>query len=167
MTRNLHIEFKRDESKAPPNRVWVNSNDVTDDIRSAEVSMEASKVSSIPEVRAALLGFQRRLGCVGKTVLEGRDIGTIIFPDADLKLFLTASSEERAKRRLKDLAASGKPHPNLDELKVQIEKRDSDDSSRKVAPLKKASDAVELDTTNLNLDEVVEKAYQAAKAKGL
>jgi cytidylate kinase len=118
--------------------------------------MAASRVSSIPEVRAALLSLQRRLGCQGRTILEGRDIGTVIFPDADVKFFLNASVDERAKRRLIELEALGSDVPSFHEVKAQIEERDRTDSTRAVAPLKKAQDAIEVDTSQMTLDQVVD-----------
>lgn len=165
LAREMHLEFKRDKRRNPSNRIFANGKDVTDRIRTPEVSMAASLVSSIPEVRAALLGLQRRLGCVGKTILEGRDIGTVIFPDADVKFFFVASIEERAKRRLMELEAAGADTPSFEELKHQMEIRDKGDSSRKTAPLKKADDAIEIDTTQFTLDEVVKKVEQIVRSK--
>ena len=127
--------------------------------------MAASRISSLPEVRSSLLGLQRRLGCVGKAILEGRDIGTVIFPDADIKFFLSASVDERAKRRLIELEASGADAPSFEEVKSQIIQRDYGDSTRKIAPLKIASDAIELDTSSMTLDEVVKSMECLAKSK--
>jgi cytidylate kinase len=157
LAKSLHLEFKRMAKKNPANRIFANGKDVTDFIRTPEVSMAASKVSAIPEVRAALLGLQRRLGCAGKSILEGRDIGTVIFPDADVKFFLSAAVEERAKRRLIELEAAGADAPSYEEIKRQIIERDHGDSTRAIAPLKRAPDAIELDTTDLTLDQVVSK----------
>jgi len=157
IAKSSHIEFKRIETLEPKNRVFVNGEDVTGFIRTEEVSLAASKASSVVGVRSALLGMQRLLGCAGKTILEGRDIGTVIFPDADVKFFLTASSHERAKRRFEELNRSGKLSQTLEEIQFQIEKRDSDDSNREIAPLKKADDAIEIDTTQLSLNQVVQK----------
>lgn len=165
IAQNAHIEFFRDPAKNPANRIKINSRDVTEQIRTPEVSMVASKVSAIADVRSALLGLQRRLGCVGKTILEGRDIGTVIFPDADVKFFLIASVEERSKRRHLELQASSKPIPSLAEIQKQIQERDHGDSTRSVAPLKKAEDAVELDTTRLSLDQVVDVMIQKIREK--
>ncbi len=153
---SLHFEFLRDESKNPVNRVFSNGNDVTEFIRTPEVSMLASQISAFAGVRAALLGLQRRMGCVGKSILEGRDIGTVIFPDADVKFYLTASVDERAKRRLAELETTGKDVSSFEEVKKQIELRDRGDQSRAVAPLRKASDAIEVDTSEMSLDEVVQ-----------
>ncbi len=155
LAHSVHLEFKRLLGKNPANRIFANGMDVTEFIRTPEVSMMASQVSAIPDVRAALLGLQRRMGCVGRTILEGRDIGTVIFPDADVKFFLNASVEERAKRRLAELEASGSDAPSFEEVKAQISVRDKGDSTRAVAPLKRAADAIELDTSELTLDEVV------------
>lgn len=156
IARDTHLEFHRVPEKNPANRILANSQDITDFIRTPEVSMLASRVSAIPEVRAALLGLQRRMGCSGNTILEGRDIGTVIFPDADVKFFLTACVEERAKRRLAELEAAGADAPSFEEVKNQIIERDQGDSTRAVAPLKKAKEAIEVDTSKMTLDEVVE-----------
>lgn len=166
LARNTHLEFRRIEGKNPANRIFANGEDLTDFIRTPEVSMAASRVAAIPEVRAALLGLQRRLGCVGRTILEGRDIGTVIFPDADLKFFLTATIEERAKRRMIELEALGNDVPSYEELKAQIALRDQGDAGRAIAPLKKAADAIEIDTSQLTLDQVVaEMVKQASRLK--
>ncbi len=155
LARSVHLEFKRQPKKNPANRIYADGKDLTDLIRTPEISMGASRVSAIPGVRAALVGLQRRLGCVGRTILEGRDIGTVIFPDADIKFFLTASVEERAKRRLAELEAAGKDAPSFEEVKTQIADRDRADSTRAIAPLKRADEAVEVDTSEMTLDEVV------------
>ena len=163
IAKSTHLEFKRDKRKNPANRITANGSDVTPRIRTPEVSMAASIVSAIPEVRAALLGLQRTLGCVGKTILEGRDIGTVIFPDADVKFFLTASLEERAKRRLAELEASGSDTASFEEIKTQIKERDEGDSTRAVSPLRMAEDAIRIETTNLTLDEVVQEMASGAR----
>lgn len=157
LSRSVHLEFHRIEGKNPANRIFANGSDVTDFIRTPEVSMVASRISAVPEVRAALLGLQRRMGCVGRTILEGRDIGTVIFPDADVKFYLTASIEERAKRRLFELEGAGADVPSFEEIKKQMVERDHGDSTRAVAPLRKSPDAIELDTSNMTLDQVVDK----------
>lgn len=155
IAKKTHLEFRRVPGKNPANRIFAEGRDVTDFIRTPEVTLSSSRISALPEVRAALLGLQRRLGCVGRTILEGRDIGTIIFPDADVKFFLSASVAERAKRRLIELEASGVDVPSFEEVKAQITERDRGDSNRAVAPLKKAVDAIEVDTSQMTLDEVV------------
>jgi len=136
LARTVHLEFRRLAGMNPSNRIFANGVDLTARIRSAEVSMAASLVSAVPAVRAALLGLQRRMGCVGRAILEGRDIGTVIFPDADVKFFLTASVQERAKRRLAELEAAGADAPSFEEVRQQIEGRDRGDSTRAVAPLR-------------------------------
>jgi cytidylate kinase len=165
IARSAHLEFRRVEGKNPANRLFADGRDVTDFIRTPEVSMASSRVSAVPDVRAALLGLQRRLGCQGRAILEGRDIGTVIFPDADVKFFLTASVEERAKRRLIELEAAGSDAPSFEEVKRQIVERDHGDSTRAVAPLKRASDALEVDTSRLTLDEVIAKMEAIARER--
>lgn len=159
------FEFKREPKRNPANRLYVNGRDVTGLIRTPEMSMMASKVSAIPGVRAALKELQRTLGLSSPSILEGRDIGTVIFPDADVKFFLTASIEERAKRRLSELEAQGGEVPSFEELREQIRVRDEGDSTRAIAPLRKAEGAIEIDTTKFTLDEVVETMAQAIRTK--
>jgi len=130
--------------------------DVTKDIRTPEMSDGASRVSALPEVRAALLGIQRRLGAQGGVVVEGRDIGTVVFPDAGAKFFLTANSDERARRRVAELQAAGRP-ADFATTRAEMQERDARDSGRAVAPLRQAADAVAVDSSGLTPDEVVEK----------
>jgi cytidylate kinase len=165
IARTAHLEFKRDITKNPPSRIWANGRDVTDSIRTPDVSMWSSRVSAVPGVRAAQLGMQRRLGSVGRTVLEGRDIGTVVFPDADVKFFLTATSDERARRRLAELQASGKSTPSFEELRAQIVERDTADAGRAVAPMRRAEDALEIDTSAMTLEQVVSRMETLARAK--
>ena len=161
----IELEFKFAPRRNPKNRIFANGKDVTPFIRTPEVSLAASAVSGIPAVRTALLGLQRKLGCQGPSILEGRDIGTVVFPDAQIKFFLSASVEERAKRRLDELEATGADVPSYEEIKAQIAARDHADSTRAVAPLKKAADAIEIDTTHLTLDEVVALLLKTAKER--
>ena len=142
----------RGEGRPP---LFVDGEDRSADIRAPIISQGASRVSAHPEVRAALLGVQRRMGEGGGVVLEGRDIGTVVFPNADVKVFLTASAAARARRRCDELRSSG-VEADLTEVQREIEERDARDAGRQVAPLKAADDAVRLDTTGLDLDEVVE-----------
>jgi cytidylate kinase len=165
LAREAHLEFRREASLKPANRVIVNGADVTERIRTPEMGMASSRVSGIPGVRAALLGMQRRLGCAGRTVLEGRDIGTVVFPDADVKFFLSASAATRAKRRHAELLQKGGSVPSLEEIQRQIEERDHQDSTRAVAPLKKADDAIEIDTSGLTLEQVVAEMERLAREK--
>lgn len=165
IARSVHLEFRRIAGKNPANRIFADGKDLTDFIRTPEVSMASSRISAVPEVRSALLGLQRRLGCAGKSILEGRDIGTVVFPDADIKFFLTASPDERAKRRLIELEAAGVDAPSFEEVKSQIIERDRGDMARAVAPLKKANDAVEVDTSNMTLDEVVKSMESQVRTR--
>lgn len=136
--------------------VFVNGDDVSDKIRTPEVSMAASKVSAIPAVRAFLFDLQQKIARENNVIMDGRDIGTVVLPNADLKIFLTASPEARADRRFKEL--KDKPDaPTYDEVLSDIIKRDHDDSTRAIAPLKQAEDAVLCDTTSLSLEESVDK----------
>lgn len=165
LARKVRLEFRRMVDKNPANRILADGRDLTDFIRTPEVSMAASQVSAIPEVRSALLGLQRAMGSIGRTILEGRDIGTVVFPDADVKFFLTASVDERAKRRLAELEASGKDAPSFEEVRRQIASRDLGDSTRQIAPLKKAEDAIEVDTSEMTLDEVVREMERLARQR--
>ncbi len=159
------LRFERKPKLNPSNRIFANEVDITSHIRTPEISMGASRVSAIPEVRKALVSLQRTMGESGRSILEGRDIGTVIFPDANVKFFLTASISERAKRRLAELEASGADAPSYEEIKRQIAARDQGDMTRAVAPLRRADDAIELDTTNYTLDEVVDWMETQVRAK--
>ncbi|MBE6715835.1 MAG: (d)CMP kinase [Ruminococcaceae bacterium] len=143
-------------------RVILNGEDVSRDIRLPEASMAASNVSAIPEVRSFLLDMQKKFARENNCLMDGRDIGTVILPDAELKIFLTASPEVRADRRYKELIEKGTPKA-YDELLEEIKVRDYNDSHRAVAPLKPAEDAVIVDTSEMSLDEVVEKIISLAK----
>lgn len=129
--------------------------DVTAAIRSPDISQGASKVSAVPGVRAALLGIQRRLGARG-VVAEGRDMGTVVFPDAPHKFFLTADLSTRAARRAAELATGSEPAPTLEDVARDIAERDARDSGRETAPLRQADDAVAIDTSGLGIDAVIE-----------
>ncbi len=144
-------------------RVFLDGRDVTEKIRSPEVTSLVSVVSAHPKVRDEMVKKQRELGKDGGVVMDGRDIGTVVFPDADLKIFMNADVKERARRRQKEMKAQGFD-VDIDEIIKDIEERDRLDSTREVGPLKKADDAFEIDTTNLTIDEQVEivlkKAYE-------
>ena len=139
--------------------VRVLGQDVSTAIRSQSVGLAASQVSQFPEVRAALLDMQRQLGCDGGVVLEGRDIGSVVFPDAEAKFFLTASTRVRAERRRGELAEKGNA-PSLEEVEREVEERDRRDSMRSVAPLIRADDAVVVDSSELGIDEVVRRIVE-------
>ena len=136
-------------------RVLLGNRDITEDIRRPEMSQMASQVSAQPQVRRALLGLQRRLGGTGAAILDGRDIGTIIFPDADIKVFLDASLAERGRRRYAELQQRGEAHVSLEQTLQEMAERDRRDSQRAHAPLRPAADAVRVDTTALTQAEVV------------
>ncbi len=143
--------------KPNSSRIVINGQDVTEAIRSPEVTAMVSAVSAQPAVRRLLVQAQRHYGRNGGIVAEGRDIGTHVFPDAELKIFLTASVEERARRRQQDFQQQGKPDVNLAELKTTIAARDHHDSTRRVSPLRKAIDAIEIQTDHVTIDSVVEQ----------
>ncbi len=135
-------------------RVFLNGEDVSEEIRLPEASMAASNVSAIPEVRAFLLDLQRDMAKNNNVVMDGRDIGTVILPDAQYKFFLTASPEVRADRRYKELKEKG-IEVDYDELLKEIIQRDYNDSHRETAPLKQADDAVLIDSSSLTLEESI------------
>jgi cytidylate kinase len=146
------IRLERSEGS---HKVFLDGEDVTMEIRNRKVTNAVSAVSSIKKVREVMVREQRRMGAEGGIVLEGRDIGTVVFPDADVKIFMIANAEERARRRQRDLVQQG-VHVSLDELKDEITVRDKKDSDRDVSPLRKADDAIILDTSNLTVDQQVE-----------
>lgn len=134
--------------------VILNDNDVSDKIRTPEVSMGASRVSAIPKVREFLFELQKKIAEENNIIMDGRDIGTVVLPNADLKVFLTASAEERASRRFKEMTDSSITYEQVLE---DIKQRDYNDMNREIAPLKQAEDAVLLDTTGMTIDEVKQK----------
>ncbi|MBR3630236.1 MAG: (d)CMP kinase [Oscillospiraceae bacterium] len=137
-------------------RVMLCGEDVTDYIRTPEVSMAASKVSAVPAVRAHLLDLQKKIAAENNIIMDGRDIGSVVLPHADLKIFLTASAEERASRRYLELRE--KPNcPPYEEILKDIEQRDYNDTHRKIAPLTVPEDAVTVDSSNMGFNEVVER----------
>ncbi len=137
-------------------RMYLNGEDVTEEIRRPEISLYASGVSAIGEVRAFLLQMQRDLAKKSSVIMDGRDIGTVVLPDADVKIYLTASVEMRAKRRMLELEQRGTPQP-FDEVLRQIEDRDWADMHRDVAPLRQAEDAVVVDTSSLDFEESLDR----------
>lgn len=139
--------------------VFLDGEDVSPSIRTPEVSQMASKVSALARVRQRLLDLQRALGRRGDIVAEGRDIGTVVFPDANVKIYLDASIEERARRRCDELRAAGRD-VSLTETIREMEERDKRDSGRDIAPLRRADDAVALDSSGLTADGVAEKVLQ-------
>ena len=132
--------------------MYLDEEDVSSRIRMPEISICASDVSTLPVVRSFLLDMQRRMAKTNNVIMDGRDIGTVVLPDADLKIFMTASSAARAQRRLLELQAKG-VKASFEEVFRDIEYRDQQDSTRAAAPMRAAEDAVVLDTTNLNFEE--------------
>ena len=165
IAEKAQFEFRRLKNRNPKNRLFVNGKDVTSMIRTPDMSMMASRVSAIEGVRTALKDLQRSLGLQAPSILEGRDIGTVIFPDAPVKFFLTASIDERTKRRLAELEAMDGDTPSYEELREQIRLRDEGDTTRAIAPLKKADGAIEIDTSGITLDQVVKKMADAIDHK--
>ncbi|MDH3392157.1 MAG: (d)CMP kinase [Desulfobulbaceae bacterium] len=145
-------------------RAFLNGEDVSDAIRTPEMAMVASRVSAQAEVRKKLTEMQRTIGKDGAIVAEGRDMGTIVFPDAMHKFFLDASPEERAQRRQKQLAENGQK-VEFQEILTQIQKRDRDDSGRSLAPLQPAEDAIIIDSSEMSIDEVVSFMLAAVNKK--
>ncbi len=133
-------------------RVYLNGNDVSEAIRAPEASMAASDVSAVPAVRAFLFDLQRNIAAENNCVMDGRDIGTVVLPDAQIKIFLTASPEERAGRRYRELIAKG-AEVDFQQVLEEMKQRDFNDSNRAVAPLKPAEDASIIDTTGFSLQE--------------
>ena len=144
--------------------ILLNGEDVSQAIRTPQASAYASLVSAIPAVRSFLLDYQRSFARSKSVIMDGRDIGTVVLPQADCKIFLTAGSEARARRRFAELQAKGDETP-YEEVLAAIRQRDRQDSSREAAPLKAAEDAVVVDTTACTLEESIEKVYAVAKEK--
>ena len=145
-------------------RVFLGDRDVSGLIRTPEISMAASRTSAIPAVRAYLFGTQQKIAAENNVIMDGRDIGTVVLPNADVKIFLTASAEERANRRYKELAE--KPDcPPYEEILQDIIKRDYADMHREISPLRQAEDAVLVDTTTLNLEESAEAIVKVIESK--
>jgi cytidylate kinase len=152
-SRGVRFEF---HAKEDGNHLYIDGEDVANYIRTEEVSAAASKVSAFPGVRALLLDLQRELGRNGAVVLEGRDIGTVVFPNAELKFFLFASPEERALRRHEELRAKG-IESDLAMVAQDLAKRDHQDSTRPIAPLKQAVDAIPVDTSGKSVEAVLDQ----------
>ena len=158
---NLALEYDIDFRHVPgeplPSQVFIGGHDVTSAIRTAEIDKAVSPVSAASAVRAALVKQQQRIGSTGDYVVEGRDIGTTVFPDAEVKVFLTASAEERARRRVLQNGERGVGSTDYEAVLADIIRRDDYDSSRKTSPLRAADDAILLDSTDLPLEEVVSR----------
>ena len=146
---NIRLEFINGSQ-----HVILNEDDVSDKIRTSDVSMNASKVSALPEVRKYLFDLQKKIAAENNIIMDGRDIGTVVLPDADLKVFLTASAEERANRRFLEVRDSNITYEKVLE---EIKQRDYNDMHRDISPLRQGDDAVLLDTTGMTIDEVKNK----------
>lgn len=154
LARQIKITF---EPGQPDQRVFVDGHEVTKDIRTEKIAANVSAVAAIPEVRAQMVEQQRQIAQAGGIVMDGRDIGTTVLPDAQVKIFLVASAHERARRRYEENLQKGLATQSLDELEAAIKLRDQKDSTRKVSPLTQAKDAILIDTTSLTIDQVVDE----------
>ena len=159
----LNLSFEAQDDGV---HVMLNGEDVSSEIRSERTAEGASRVAALPRVREALLQRQRDFCMPPGLVADGRDMGTVVFPKADLKIFLDASPEERARRRVLQLTQAGR-EAVFELVLKEIEERDARDRNRPVAPLKPAEDAVLIDSTHLNIDEVLEKALELVRSKGI
>lgn len=165
LARTCTISFRHEQGDPVPRRVIVDGVEVTGAIRTAEIDRSVSAVSAVPAVRQALLDQQRRIGSEGNYVVEGRDIGTEVFPNAEVKVFLTASAEERAHRRVRQNADRGIGSIDYQEVLADITRRDELDSSRDTAPLRPAEDAVLLDSSSMHVEEVIGSICGLARAR--
>lgn len=154
LARRIKITF---EPGQPDQRVFVDGHEVTKDIRTEKIAANVSAVAAIPEVRAQMVEQQRQIAQAGGIVMDGRDIGTTVLPDAQVKVFLVASAHERARRRYEENLQKGLATQSLDELEAAIKLRDQKDSTREVSPLTQAKDAILIDTTSLTIDQVVDE----------
>ena len=157
---SLELTYSEEQGQ----RIFLNGEDVSSEIRLPEMGMAASNVSAIPEVRAFLLEQQRGMAKRQSVIMDGRDIGTVVLPDAEVKVFLTASAEERARRRWKEFSEKGLPD-TYEEILADVIRRDEQDMNRPIAPLKQADDAILLDSTALNFAETVEKVKEIIKER--
>ncbi len=156
------LSFARDAGRGI--RVQLDGEDITDAIRDADIGMGASTVSAHPGVRAALLDLQRQAGLDGGVVLEGRDIGTVVFPEAELKFFLTADAPIRARRRFNELLAKGAT-TTFEQTLADVLRRDEQDTTRAVAPLRQAEDAIRIDSSEMTIDDAVAHMIREVRAR--
>lgn len=159
IAENLPLRFETGD----PQQVWLGDQNVTQLIRTNEVAQNVSTVAAIPAVRQAMVKMQREIASQNNIVMDGRDIGTTVLPQAPVKIFMVASAHERARRRYLDNQARGIATQSIEELQKAIELRDQKDSTRKVSPLVQAADAIRLDTTALTIDEVVNEISEIIK----
>lgn len=156
--KNIDISFQLNKTTGRPD-TFLNGENVEKDIRSMEVSSHVSPIAALPFVRTALVAQQQRMGAGKGIVMDGRDIGTVVFPDAELKIFVTASAEVRAQRRYDELKAKGM-EANFNDILKNVEERDYIDSHRATSPLRKAPDAIELDNSNLTIAQQQRWLYE-------
>lgn len=156
LCHELHIYFKNENGVET---VWLGDEDVSQLIHGSKISMLTSKVSALPVVRKAMLDLQREMAAHGGVVLEGRDIGSVVFPDAQVKFFLCASAQARGLRRHEELVRRGEPS-DLAQTIAEVQQRDEADSNREHAPLKQAEDAVAIDSTSMSIEQVLEQMLQ-------
>ncbi len=161
LASSLHITFA---SEGDQTRVFCEGRDITEAIRTSEISRLASSISKQKGVRETLVRMQREMGREGGVILEGRDIGTVVFPDADLKFYLDADSDERVRRRYREMAEKG-VKADLKETREELLQRDHNDMHRSHSPLKKANDALLIDTTHRSVEEIVEQMVDIVQAK--
>ncbi|MBD3561545.1 (d)CMP kinase, partial [Planktothrix sp. FACHB-1355] len=159
------IELGMGDEPQAPIRVWINGQEVTQAIRSLEITSHVSAIAAQTPVRQELVKQQQRWGEKGGIVIEGRDIGTHVFPDAELKIFLTASVQERARRRQQDLKNRGEADLSLEQMQQNLSERDWKDSNRNIAPLRKAPDAIEIQTDGLSIAEVTDRIITLYREK--
>lgn len=155
---NIRVKYENHEQL-----IFLDEEEVSSLIRTPEVSMGASNVAAVPEVRLKMVELQRDIAKNNSVIMDGRDIGTYVLPEAALKIFLIASSEERTRRRYREQLENGLKNVTYERVRSELELRDANDSSRALAPLAKADDAVEIDTTGMTIDEVVRRILYLAK----
>jgi len=161
LASSLRIAFV---GKNGEDRVLCNGEDITEMIRSPDISLLASDISTKASVREILVGMQRKMGGGGGVVLEGRDIGTVVFPNAEVKFYLDADPQERARRRFEELIGKG-ISVSFEETLEEVVQRDRNDTSRSVSPLTKAPDAIVIDSTDLSVEEVLDRMAQSIRAR--
>lgn len=155
---DIKVVYEGNEQK-----IFLDGEDVSGKIRTPEISIGASNVAVVPEVRIKMVELQRAIAGKYSVVMDGRDIGTYVLPGAELKVFLNASSDERARRRYSELAGKGASVSTYEEVKKDMEYRDKNDSTRDFAPLSKAEDAIEIDTTSMSIEEVAQKIIKLVR----
>jgi cytidylate kinase len=161
LCQNLDLHFQTDGEGS---KLYLGVEDISLAIRTPEMDLLSSTISALKEVREAMTGLQRKIGQQGRLVAEGRDMGTVVFPEAEYKFFITASAKVRAERRFKERIGRGET-VSLEEVEKDLEMRDFQDETRHIAPLRPAKDAKIIDTTTLNPDEVVEKILEHMRSK--